>query len=113
MNPELNPAAVMAEMRAGRRVGVVAEDYRMRRGWLLACADLAADDERLSGGWGHGPERITRNAGGSVVFGVPGAWAWRGRSVDTLFIDADPTEDQLALLSIVTYSSADPKVVRR
>lgn len=88
-------AGVLADMRDGRRVVVLAETPQLAR---LAFAEVAAHalpGERIRRA--NGNERITASEGrGWVAFGVSGGNRFRGITVDTVVFDAHcPSPDAL------------------
>ncbi|NJP33700.1 hypothetical protein [Micromonospora thermarum] len=89
-------AGVLADMRDGRRVVVLAETPHLAR---LAFAEVAAHalpGERIRRA--RGGERITAIGGrGCVAFGVSGSDRFRGLTADVVVFDAHaPSPDALA-----------------
>jgi len=102
---------LLEEMRAGRRVILVAPTRHAARWWLDLMTERGAGRDAVVRRT-HGSESIRRHAGGSILFGSVGS-DWRGRSADTLFLDGEPTDVQLSALMPCLMSAAEPRVIRR
>lgn len=96
---------ILADMRAGRRVLVVAQTVRMARFAFNEVAAAAVEGETVRRA--NGRERITHPDGGWIRFCSVSGHGARGLAADVVFIDADPTMEQLAELVPVAASGGE------
>lgn len=103
---------LIAEVTAGRGVAVVAPTLRAGRWWLDRFAEALKGDAAVTLRRTNGQERIDHTSGGWVRFGSVASAMWRGLRADTLYLDVEPTERELAALMPMLASATTPRLIR-
>ncbi|TFV83147.1 hypothetical protein [Blastococcus sp. CT_GayMR16] len=102
---------VLADMRASKRVVVVAESGPLARRCLDECEARAVAGEKVRRA--HGEERIEHPYGGRITFHTIRGGGLRGVAADVVYVDADATLEQIGELRLIVSASPGGEVIRR